>query len=112
VTKTKLNLVKAVNAVVDPLVGEMTAGLQATLAVEGWDPTDVGSARISSKPKKLTMNNSIEAFTASFVDSDASFKQEFGSQTSTPKATVRKFMSNERAWEKRAAKLIERKAFK
>lgn len=104
--KTKLNLVKPIDAAINVVISEMTGSLVSTALASGWDEELAQKLKVVRKPVK----GSITRISAEM--SDDAFEAEYGRSNGSPKATVRKFMAASKPWEKHTAKLIEQIVFK
>lgn len=110
--KTKLNLLAPINKAIDMVTSEMTAALRSRVIIDGWNPDDAASIVVDHAPSKLAPKTRIDKFSAKYSDTQSSFETEFGTETTSPKATMRKFMNDSSRWERRTAKLIERRTFR
>lgn len=108
---TRLFLSKALVRAVESVTKEMTNALIANALSDGWDPSVAETLKVKRQPAKLTANNSVHKFSAEVKDGTEAFDAEYGRDEGTPKATVRKFMSNSKSWEKRTAKAFEKATF-
>lgn len=104
--KTKLNLVKPIDSAITVVMDDMTRSLVSTALASGWDVAPAQKLKVVRKPSK----GSITKISAEM--SDDAFEAEYGRDGGSPNATVRKFMSNSKPWEKHTAKLIEQIVFK
>ena len=104
--KTKLNLVKPIDAAINVVISEMTGSLVSSALASGWNEELAQKLKVVRKPAK----SSITKISAEM--SDDAFEAEYGRADGTPKATVRKFMATSKPWEKHTAKVIEQIVFK
>jgi predicted HNH restriction endonuclease len=108
--KTRLFLTDSLNKAIDKVTAQMTPAVRLAAINEGWDRNAANGILVEHKPDTIKGTAKVAKFTATL--DEAAGKEEYGTQESSPRGTVRKFMHNNRPWEKTMAKTWERETFK
>jgi len=108
--KTRLFLTNSLNKAIDKVTAQMTPAVRLAAINAGWDRAAANEIIVLHKPNTIKGTAKVDKFTAS-LDENAAI-EEYGTQENSPRGTVRKFMHNNRPWEKTVAKVWEKETFK
>lgn len=108
--KTRLYLVNPLNAAIDRVTSLMTPAIVKAAISDGWSEEAANELTIEHRPNKVSGGVRVSKFVANV--NDEAFHEEYGTQDTSPKGTVRKFMNRTEGWEKMTAKAWEAEAFK
>ena len=108
--KTRLFLTNSLNKAIDKVTAKMAPAVRLAAINEGWDRDAANGILVAHKPNSIKGTARVDKFTASLDEKAA--KEEYGTQENYPRGTVRKFMHNNRPWEKVMAKTWEQETFR